>query len=190
MDEATGTTDEALMELIRARNANALAAFYDRYHRAAFSMAYHIANDVGQAEDIVQEAFLSVWRSANTYNASRGHPRGWLLSIVRHRAIDQVSRRPISSRMVELNEGQSDSERAEVWRQVYERMRNEEIRAAVTQLPDEQRITVELAYFGGMSQSEIADRLDVPLGTVKSRIRLAFRKLQAFLERYATEHFL
>ena len=190
MEEALGTAepDEALMARIRARDTEALAALYDRHQRQAFSLAYRIVNDVGQAEDIVQEAFLAVWRNAGSYDAGRGHPRVWLLGIVHHRAINHVTRRPAARAPVELNEGLPHGEQADVWRQVYERMRDEEIRAAVTQLPDEQRMTIELAYFGGLSYSEIAGRLDVPLGTVKSRIRLAFRKLQAFLDHYAAEH--
>lgn len=188
MEEAAGTTDERLLGLIGTRDGEALAALYDRYHREAFSLAYRIVNDMEQAEDIIQEAFLSVWRSAGSYDVQRGHPRGWLLSIVHHRAINVVTRRPQERSALQLDEGLSSSEQAEVWRQVYERMRNEEIRAAVAQLPEEQRITVELAYFGGLSHSQIAERLEVPLGTIKSRIRLAFRKLHAFLDQYATEH--
>lgn len=188
MEEVAGTTDERLLGLIGTRDGEALAALYDRYHREAFSLAYRIVNDMEQAEDIVQEAFLSVWRSAGSYDVQRGHPRGWLLSIVHHRAINMVTRRPQERYAVQLDEGLSSSKQAEVWRQVYERMRNEEIRAAVAQLPEEQRITVELAYFGGLSYSQIAERLEVPLGTIKSRMRLAFRKLHAFLDQYATEH--
>jgi RNA polymerase sigma-70 factor (ECF subfamily) len=183
-----GRSDEALLERIVARDSEALAALYDRRHREAFSLAYRIVNDVGLAEDVVQEAFLSVWRSAATFDARRGQVRSWLLAIVHHRSVNHIRRRPVVDDAVMLNEDLAIGEQLDVWRQVYERMRNEDIRAALRQLPDEQRVPVELAYFGGMSYSEIAERLDVPLGTIKSRIRLAFRKLQMFLDHYAAEH--
>ncbi len=181
-------TDEALMALIRTQDADALALLYDRHHRAAFSLAYRIVNDVGQAEDVVQDAFLAVWRHATSYVPARSRPRAWLLTIVHHRAINQVRGRLAPGPPAELHEGLVDGEQLEVWQEAYEGIHNDEIRAALTHLPHDQRTAVELAFFSGLSHSEIADRLDVPLGTVKSRIRLAFRKLQSFLDTYAMEH--
>ena len=187
MELTTATTDETLMELIGAEQAEALAMLYDRHHRAAFSLAYRILSDAGQAEDVVQESFLAVWRRASTYHAERGRPRAWLLTIVHHRAINQLRGKLAPSQLAELDEGLLDARQPEVWEEAYAGLRNQDVRQAVAQLPDEQRQAVELAYFGGLTHSEIAERLNVPLGTVKSRIRLAFRKLQSFLDRYAVE---
>ncbi len=180
-------TDEALMALIRTQDPDALALLYDRHHRAAFSLAYRIVNDVGQAEDVVQDAFLAVWRHATSYIPARSRPRAWLLTIVHHRAINQLRRRPTPGQMAVLDDGLRDSWQPEVWRVAYDNIRQQDIRGALAELPAEQRTAVELAFFGGLSHSEIAERLGVPLGTVKSRIRLAFRKLQSFLERYAVQ---
>jgi RNA polymerase sigma-70 factor (ECF subfamily) len=184
-------SDENLMALICERDGAALAMLYDRHHRAAFSLAYRILNDFDQAEDVVQEAFLAVWRSAASFSPSRGHPRAWLLTIVHHRAINQLRRGQLAPGMrVELDENLINAKEPEAWRVAFESIRQEDIRQALAQLPDEQRTPIDLAYFAGLSHSEIAERLAVPLGTVKSRIRLGFRKLQNLLSRYATEQTL
>jgi RNA polymerase sigma-70 factor (ECF subfamily) len=181
-------SDETLMALIQDRNDDALAMLYDRHHRGAFSLAYRIVNDFGQAEDVVQEAFLAVWRHAGSYLATRGRPRAWLMTIVHHRAINQLRGRLAPGQIAELDEGLLDYEQPEVWQVAYEGIRGDDIREALSQLPSEQREAIELAFFGGLSHSEIAERQGLPLGTVKSRIRLAFTKLQTFLNGYAMEH--
>jgi RNA polymerase sigma-70 factor (ECF subfamily) len=188
ISDAVDITDEALMTLICEQNAEALAMLYDRHHRAAFSLAYRILNDTGQAEDVVQESFLATWRQAATYQAQRGQPRAWLLTIVRNRAINLLRRgRPAAGQMSELDENLLDAGQPEVWQIAFEKMRSDEIRLALARLPEEQRTAVELAFFGGLSHAEIAERLAMPLGTIKSRIRLAFTKLQAILATYAGE---
>ena len=137
-----------------------------------------ILNDVGQAEDVVQESFLAVWRHAAGYDPAKGRLRTWLLTIVHHRAINQLRRRPTPGQMAVLDEGLRDSWQPEVWRVAYDNIRQQDIRGALAELPAEQRTAVELAFFGGLSHSEIAERLDVPLGTVKSRIRLGMEKMR------------
>ena len=183
----TPLADEALMVRVCGQDADALAALYDRQHRAAFALALRILNDVGQAEDVVQESFLAVWRHAAGYDPAKGRLRTWLLTIVDHRAINQLRRRPTPGQLAVLDEGLHDSWQPEVWRVAFDNIRQQDIRGALAELPAEQRTAVELAFFGGLSHSEIAERLGVPLGTVKSRIRLAFRKLQSFLEGYAVQ---
>ena len=160
---------------------------YDRHHRAAFALAVRILNDVGQAEDAVQEAFLAVWRHAGSDVPSRGRPRAWLLTIVHRRAMNYLRGRAVPGHLADLDEGLLDVGQPEVWQVAYERIRQAEIRAALAERLDEQWTAVELAFFAGLSHSEIAERLSLPLGTVKSRIRLAFRKRQTFLDTYAVE---
>jgi RNA polymerase sigma-70 factor (ECF subfamily) len=178
-------TDETLMLRVRDRDADALALLYDRHHRAAYSLAYRVLNDAGHAEDVVQESFLAVWRYAGRFEPSRGQLRAWLLTIVRRRAINHLRGKLSPGQLAELDERQPDLQQPEVWQQAYDAIRQTDIQAALQQLPQEQRLAIELAFFNGLSHSEIAARLGVPLGTVKSRIRLAFRKLRAVLEQYA-----
>ena len=188
MTQDTTSTDEALMTRICHQDADALALLYDRHHRAAYGLALRILHDAGQAEDVVQEAFLALWRHAGSYQPARGRVRTWLLTIVHHRAINQLRKNLAPGQLAELDEGLRDVRQPDVWQQAYDQIRQADIRAALDELPQDQRQAVELAFFAGLSHSEIAERLDLPLGTVKSRIRLAFRKLQAFLEQYAVEH--
>ena len=187
MTQDTTITDEALMARMGEGDADALALLYDRQHRAAFSLAFRILNDVGQAEDVVQESFLAVWRHAARYDPAKGRPRTWLLTIVHHRAINQVRGRLAPGQLAALDDGLLDARQPEVWQEAFDRMRREDVRAALDELPAEQRTAVELAFFGGLSHSEVAARLGLPLGTVKSRIRLAFHKLQSLLEQYTAE---
>jgi RNA polymerase sigma-70 factor, ECF subfamily len=178
-------SDEALMTRVRARDDEALALLHDRHQRAAFTLAHRILRDVGQAEDVVQEAFLAVWRHAERFDPERGRLRAWLLTIVHHRAINQLRGRPAPGQVAELQEGIVDGRQPEVWQQAYAAIRQADIHAALHRLPHEQRRAVELAFFTGLSHGEIAERLGLPLGTVKSRTRLAYRKLQTILARYA-----
>jgi RNA polymerase sigma-70 factor (ECF subfamily) len=136
-------------------------------------------NDGPLGEEIVQDAFMQVWRRAATYKTnSGGNARAWLLTIVHHRAIDMV-RRPGGSRPpdVSLDEASNLTATSDVWRDVSARLTRDEVRAAVGALPPEQREAIELAYFQGLSHSEIADRLHTPLGTIKGRMRLGLKKL-------------
>jgi RNA polymerase sigma-70 factor (ECF subfamily) len=173
-------TDEALIARLLGREEAALGALYDRHARAAFSLAYRIVGDPETAEEVVQEAFLIVWRRAETYRPERGAVRTWLLTVVRNRAIDTVrgkaSTTPTTS-VDDLPLVALDSPEAEAIRSVEARV----VRDALSELPPEQREVVELAYFGGLSYPEVAARTGVPVGTVKSRMRLALERLRALL---------
>ncbi|MBW3613645.1 MAG: sigma-70 family RNA polymerase sigma factor [Chloroflexi bacterium] len=155
-----------------------LAALYDRYHRLAFSLALRVVNDRGRAEDVVQDAFLSVWRKAGTFVEGRGSVKTWLTSIVRNRAIDVVRARRESdaddeSVLLALRDGAPS-----VVEQVTTGLDRALVRAAVQSLPAEQQHAISMAYFEGRSHSEIAEVTGLPLGTVKSRIRLAMSRLR------------
>ena len=155
---ALSPTDEQLLAAMGRRESGALEVLYDRHHRLALGLARRMLGEVEAAEDVVQEVFLAVWRQAERYRPERGAVKTWLLAMVHHRAIDRLRRRTTSGLTAELSE--------------------EQIVAALAMLPVEQRDTIELAYFGGKSQSEIAALLGVPLGTIKGRTRLALEKLR------------
>jgi len=175
-------TDAQLLEGIAQRDESSLAALYDRYHLLAFSLALRVVNDRGRAEDVVQDAFLSVWRKAGSYVEGRGSVKTWLTSIVRNRAIDLVRAK---------RESDSDDEavllairdpRPSVIEQVTATLDRDVIRGAIGELPLEQRQAIAMAYFEGRSHSEIADVTGLPLGTVKSRIRLGMHRLRDLLQ--------
>jgi RNA polymerase sigma factor (sigma-70 family) len=161
---------------------DALEALYDRYRAMAYAIALRITADPSLAEDVVQDAFLGVWRHAERYVEGRGSVKTWLLSIVHHRAIDAVRRRRPAS---ELPDPELPSPPQlivnDVWPEVAGRLDAVEIRAAIATLSDVQREAIELAYWGGLSQTEIAERTGAPLGTVKSRMRLGLLALRRVL---------
>ena len=168
------------MRLVQRGDAQAFEAIYDRHGSAAFSLAYRIAGNRSLAEDIVQEAFLSVWRSAVRYNPERGNLRSWLLSVVHNRAIDGIRRAVVHTRHQVDGEGLEERKAAPEMTDV-EAIRREEsrtVRSAMEQLPPDQLKVVELAYFGGFTHTQIADMLGMPLGTVKGRMRLALDKMR------------
>ena len=162
---------------------DALEDLYDRYKTMAYSIAYRITNDASLAEDVVQEAFLGAWRNAARYVEGRGSVRTWLLAIVHHRAIDAVRRRRPTT---EFPDVESSSPAAltlpDVWTEVSAGLDAQTIQIALATLSDVQREAIELAYFGGLTQQEIADRTATPLGTVKSRMRLGLRAMRRVLE--------
>lgn len=177
--------DEDLMGLVADRDPVAFELFYDRHSRAAYSLAYRIVGDAAVAEDVTQEAFLSAWRSEAGYDQSKGSVRNWALGIVRNRAIDAIRRRssaaPVSSEH-EL-EAMLDRPSAEFTdEQVLARESTAELQGLLGQIPGDQSQVIELAYFGGFSQSEIAESLALPLGTVKGRMRLGLEKIRTTLE--------
>lgn len=174
--------DAALLQRIRARDETALSDLYDRYSGVAFALAYRLLQDRGQAEDIVQEAFLAVWRRAETFDVSRGSVRGWLLSIVHNAAIDRRRGRYRHQQSeVDIDDFAWRLAVDDVWEDVSRTLDRERVRAALGQLPPEQRAALELAYFGGLTQMEIAERTGEPLGTIKSRARLGLRRLEKIL---------
>jgi RNA polymerase sigma-70 factor (ECF subfamily) len=174
-------SDEELMVLLQRNVAEALGDLYDRHHRLVLALAYRILGDRATAEEVVQETFLSVWQQARTYRYERGGARTWLLSIARHRAIDRLRRAPKPGQVAELDDTLIDWRLPEVWEQVDAKVRQRRVRQVLETLPPEQREVVELAYYGGLSQQQIAERMTTPLGTVKGRTRLAMEKLRLAL---------
>jgi RNA polymerase sigma-70 factor (ECF subfamily) len=174
-------SDEDLLAGLAAGRLEALDALYERYKTMAYGIARRITGDDVLAEDVVQDAFLGAWRSANRYVAGRGSVKTWLLSIVHHRAIDAVRRRRPTSELPAEEEGRGTPAALtlpDVWGEVSGRLDRVQVATALAVLPDAQREALELAYWAGLSQTEIAERLGVPLGTVKSRVRLALVALR------------
>lgn len=176
-------SDEALLERLSRKDLAALDALYARYSRVAFGLAYRVLSNPEAAEDAVQEAFLTVWRRAESFQASRGNVRAWLLTVVRNRAIDVLRARESRPKVVASLEdirsvaAMDDDPADSALRQV----EASAVRAALAALPPEQRETVELAFFSGLSYPEVAQRTGTPLGTVKSRMRLALERLRGLL---------
>lgn len=182
---SSGRTDEQILAALAQRELSALEELYDRYAKIAYSLAYRIVGDRGTAEDVVQDAFLSVWRQAATYKSDRGKARTWLLSIVHHRSIDRLRSGASSSTTIpyeELPESGEDADKPSIWQQAWNNVRGDMVRRALDRLPAEQKKSIELAYFSGYTQSEIAELMGVPLGTVKGRMRIGLQKLRALLD--------
>jgi RNA polymerase sigma-70 factor (ECF subfamily) len=175
--------DEEVMVLLRDGNPDAFEVIYDRHGGAAFSLAYRMVGDRNVAEDITQEAFLSMWRSRVRFDRERGSVRAWVLGIVHHRTIDALRRNIAHDRRRTSAEGleerQEAPERTEV--EVARRDEAREVREAMQTLPGEQLEVVRLAYFGGFTHTEIAGMLDQPIGTVKGRMRLGLEKMRRAL---------
>jgi RNA polymerase sigma-70 factor, ECF subfamily len=181
--ELSVLADEDLMQLVSKGDPRAFELLYDRHCSAAFSLAYRMTGRRGAAEDVVQEAFLSIWRSGARYDHTRGSVRTWVLGVVHHRAIDSLRRNLRHDTRRASDEGLEErfeaAERTDV--QAARREEAAEVRTALASLPAEQSKVIELAYFGGFSHSEIAGMLETPVGTVKGRIRLGLEKLRGQL---------
>jgi RNA polymerase sigma-70 factor (ECF subfamily) len=178
-----GLADEELMELVDQGEMRAFEVVFDRHAGAAYSLAFRMCGRRAMAEDIVQEAFLSLWRSGSGYDRARGSVRSWVLSAVHNRAIDQLRRAGtktgrdvhddgIAERLPALEATDAEVER---------RDQAGRVRGALGELPPDQRRVIELAYFGGLTHSQIADMLDLPPGTVKGRMRLGLTKMRSAL---------
>ena len=176
--------DEDLMPLLAAKDAVAFEVFYDRHGGAAYSLAYRIVGERQAAEDVTQEALISIWRSGARFDRARGSVRTWTLGIVRNRAIDHLRRH--SARAPKLafdSEAELERRPAEELTDA-EALRREtanEVRGALDELPEDQSRVIQLAFFGGFSHSEIAAMLNEPLGTIKGRMRLGMDKIRASL---------
>jgi RNA polymerase sigma-70 factor (ECF subfamily) len=175
--------DEDVMQLVRRGDARAFELIYERHSQAAFSLAYRMMGTRAGAEDVTQDAFLSMWRSGARYDRARGSVRTWVLGIVHHRAIDALRRATLHDRRrasdAGIEERFESRERTDV-----EAARREEtgtVRRALDLLPADQCQVIELAYFGGFTHTEIAEMLDAPVGTIKGRMRLGLRKMRAQL---------
>jgi RNA polymerase sigma-70 factor (ECF subfamily) len=176
--------DDRMLDLLARAEPEGVEMLYDRYAGLAYTLAFRVLNDAGAAEDVVQEAFLSIWRRASTYRSDRGSLRTWVCSIVHHRALDHLRGRSGRARAdVALEHAPVEATSvSDTWDRVAVELERDEVRAALGDLTVEQRETIELAYFGGYSQTEISGLMKVPLGTVKGRTRLALRKLRGILE--------
>ena len=172
------------MARLRQRDPRALETLYDRYSRPVYSLALRILHDRALAEEIVQEVFLKLWRQPERYSAERGRFAPWLLSVTHHRAIDELRATQANLRFghgeppvgFELSHSETDPAEEAWYREEQERVHD-----ALVQLPDPQRRAIELAYFGGLTQAQIAAVTGEPLGTVKTRIRLGMQKLRTIL---------
>ena len=183
VDEA----DRAALARIAGGELAALEDLYDRYKTMAYSIAYRITNDATLAEDVVQDAFLGAWRNAARYVEGRGSVKTWLLSIVHHRAIDAIRRRRPTTELPEIDAALPASlTLPDVWAEVSASLDSVTVREALVALSDVQREALELAYFGGLTQQEIAERTGTPLGTVKSRMRLGLLAMRRSLEMGST----
>jgi RNA polymerase sigma-70 factor (ECF subfamily) len=184
-EDPRSLADEDLMQLVRRGDARAFDVIYERHSQAAFSLAYRMAGSRGVAEDVVQDAFLNIWRSGARYERTRGSVRTWVLGIVHHRAIDALRRSFVHERRRASDEGIDErletGERIDV--EVARREESHTVRAALDHLPSEQSQVIELAYFGGFTHTEIATMLDTPVGTVKGRMRLGLEKMRHALGR-------
>lgn len=181
-----GPDDESLVEQIKRRDADAFATLYDRYADLVYSVALRVLADPALAQDTTQDVFLRVWRTPAAYDPTRGRFPSWLVSVTRNRAVDEVRMRG-RRRLREIGEQAAgddppDSRAEDPQLAAQLQADREAIRRALTTLPEEQRTAIELAYFSGLTQLEIAERLGQPLGTVKTRTRLGLRKLRAALE--------
>jgi RNA polymerase sigma-70 factor (ECF subfamily) len=178
--DARNLADEEVMQLVRGGDPRAFEVLYDRHAGAAFSLAYRIVGQSARAEDVTQEAFISIWRSRQRYEPLRGSVRTWVLGIVHNRAVDGVRRNIGHDRrragMEAIEDRREAPERTDLMAAQREDART--VQDAMSNLPDDQRKTIELAYFGGFSHSEIAEILHMPVGTVKGRIRLGLDKLR------------
>lgn len=171
--------DEDLIACVEAGNPHAFAVLYDRHSRAAFSLAYRMMGEKRETEDLVQEAFIKVWRGAGSYRAERGSVRTWVLSVVHNRGIDRLrahaTRRRAQDRIEAIVPRSQPSEAFdESWRSTL----RDRLREALATLPQEQHEVLVLAHFSGLTHAEIAERLHLPLGTVKGRMRLGLEKLR------------
>ncbi|MDX6602150.1 MAG: hypothetical protein QOF13_1352 [Solirubrobacterales bacterium] len=183
-EKAERLADEELMPLLGAKDPEAFEVFYDRHGGVAYSLAYRIVGERAAAEDVTQEAFISLWRSGARFDSTRGSVRSWMLSIVRNRAIDHLRSKAGKAPKLTFDDDSILEQRPADELTDAEAMRREtadEVRGAIGQLPGDQSKVIELAYFGGFSHSEIARMLGVPLGTVKGRMRLGLEKIRGEL---------
>jgi RNA polymerase sigma-70 factor (ECF subfamily) len=175
--------DRAVLVRLANGDLDALEELYDRYKTMAYSIAYRITNDATAAEDVVQDAFVGAWRNAARYVEGRGSVKTWLLAIVHHRAIDAVRRRRPTTELPDADLPPPEALRLpDVWADVSATLDADTVQGALATLSDVQREAIELAYFGGLTQQEIAERTATPLGTVKSRMRLGLLAMRRHLE--------
>ena len=175
--------DEDLISFVGQGDAEAFTTLYDRHSHAAFSLAYRMMGERQAAEDLAQDAFLKVWRSASSYRAERGSVRTWILSIVHNRGIDQIRSQASRRRTQDKIEASTPrSQPSEAFAQTWRNSQRDQVREALDTLPPEQLKILELAYFSGYTHVEISELLRLPLGTVKGRMRLGLKKIRDYFE--------
>jgi len=177
--ELTHLSDEALVLLAARSEQSALAELYDRYGRPAYGLALRILRDEALAEDAVQEAFLAIWRTAQRFVPERGKASTWILTLVHRRAVDLVRRE--QRRRTDSLDAAPEPGGGDAGEEAWLRLQRERVQTALKQLPDQQREALELAYYGGFTQSELAERLGQPLGTIKSRMFAGLTQLRELL---------
>jgi RNA polymerase sigma-70 factor, ECF subfamily len=179
--------DEDLISRVEVNDAEAFAVLYDRHSRAAYSLAYRMMGERQAAEDLVQDAFLKVWRDAGSFRSERGSVRTWLLSIVHNRGIDQLRSLGSSRRTQQRIEASAPRfQPSEAFAQSWRNSQRQQVREALKTLPPEQLNVLELAYFSGYTHVEIAELLGLPLGTVKGRMRLGLKKVKDYFDSQGT----
>ena len=178
-------SDEALLNAIAGGAVWAMESLYQRYSRILYSLAYRMVADHQVAEDLLQDAFLAVWRRATSYSPQSGAARSWLISILHHRTIDYLRkvRRQSSIQVAPLEEIELNESIAypDTWDEAWQSVKSSHVRAALMKIPTEQRLVIELAYFQGWTHTEIAEGTQIPLGTVKARMRLGLLNLKQIL---------
>ena len=181
--EPAGPRDEDLLRQVSAGDEQAFRELFSRYAAVAHALAFRLVRQAQVAEEIVQEAFLAVWRNPDRYDGERGSVRSWLMGTVHHRAVDAVRREQAQRRRAEqaagLGPGIVEDPIDDVLAAIDLPRERKLVRSALGELPDEQREVIQRMYFDGLSQSQIAERTGLPLGTVKSRTLLAMRRLRA-----------
>ena len=171
--------DENLISFVGQGDAEAFTTLYDRHSRAAFSLAYRVLGERQAAEDLVQDAFLKLWCSAKSYRPERGSVRTWILSIVRNRGIDQIRSQASRRRTQEKIEASAPrSQPSEAFAETWRNSQRDQVRETLNTLPPEQLKILELAYFSGYTHAQISELVDVPLGTIKGRMRLGLKKMR------------
>ena len=183
--ELAHLSDEALVALAARSEHSALAELYDRYGRAAYGLALRVLRDEALAEDAVQDAFIAIWRTASRFVPEKGKASTWILTLVHRRAVDVVRRE--QRRRADSLEAATEPSGGAVDEEAWLRLQRERVQDALRQLPDQQREALELAYYGGFTQSELAERLGQPLGTIKSRMFLGLARLRELLGDLALE---
>ncbi len=174
--------DRGVLARVANGELDALELLYDRYRTMAYSIAFRVTGDATLAEDVLQDAFLGAWRHAGRYVEGRGSVKTWLLAIVHHRAIDAVRRRRPTTTLPEREDVPPSALTVpDLWGEVAAGLDAETVRGALAALPEAQREAIELAYFGGLTQQEIAARTGAPLGTVKGRMRLGLLAMRRVL---------
>jgi RNA polymerase sigma-70 factor, ECF subfamily len=175
--------DENLISFVGKGDAEAFTTLYDRHSHAAFSLAYRVMGERQAAEDLVQDTFLKLWRSATSYRPERGSVRTWLLSIVRNRGIDQIRSQASRRRTQETFEASAPrSQPSEAFAETLRNSQRNQVREALDTLPPEQLKILELAYFSGYTHVQISELVDVPLGTMKGRMRLGLKKMRDYFD--------